>query len=352
MATQTKKITISFFINTLLNGMAAGIVVALIANAVLGQIFKALSPYSSVFGMLYQSVTDVQYLVSAVIGFIVGIQLGFVPIKASMIGLAGFIASGAIRHVDGIVKFVGIGDLINVMIIVALAALVTLWLGNKLGSLTIIVQPIIVAGGIGALGLFTLPYIAQVSAIIGKGINSFTVLQPILMCILIAASFSIVIISPISTVAIGIAVGLAGLASGAANLGVAACTAVLIIGSWRVNKAGITAAIALGGMKLMIPNLVRYPIMALPVVLTAAASGIAGRFLGIMGDKVSAGFGIAGLVGPIKAYEFLTGTPAARFIALIIAYFVVPFGCALLLHILFTKIIKLYKPEIYKSEAV
>ena len=129
------------------------------------------------------------------------------------------------------------------MIIVALAALVTLWLGNKLGSLTIIVQPIIVA------------------------------------------------------------------------------------------------AIALGGMKLMIPNLVRYPIMALPVVLTAAASGIAGRFLGIMGDKVSAGFGIAGLVGPIKAYELLSGSPAVRIAALLIAYLVVPFGCAMLLHILFTKII-------------
>jgi len=142
------------------------------------------------------------------------------------------------------------------MIIVALAALVTLWLGNKLGSLTIIVQPIIVA------------------------------------------------------------------------------------------------AIALGGMKLMIPNLVRYPIMALPVVLTAAASGIAGRFLGIMGDKVSAGFGIAVLVGPIKAYELLSGSPAVRIGALLIAYLVVPFGCALLLHILFTKIIKLYKLEIYKSEAV
>ena len=225
MAEQTKKITVKFFINTLLNGMAAGIVVALIANAVLGQIFKALAPYGAIFGMLYQSVADVQYLVSAVIGFIVGIQLGFVPIKASMIGLAGFIASGAVRHVDDIVKLVGIGDLINVMIIVALAALVTLWLGNKLGSLTIIVQPIIVAGGLGALGLFILPYVAEVSAAIGRGINSFTVLQPVLMCILIAASFSIVIISPISTVAIGIAIGLAGLASGAANLGVAACTA-------------------------------------------------------------------------------------------------------------------------------
>ena len=76
------------------------------------------------------------------------------------------------------------------------------------------------------------------------------------------------------------------------------------------------------------------------------------QLVGIMGDKVSAGFGIAGLVGPIKAYEFLAGSPAARFIALIIAYFVIPFGCALLLHILFTKIIKLYKPDIYKSEAV
>lgn len=74
------------------------------------------------------------------------------------------------------------------------------------------------------------------------------------MAILIAMSFSVIIISPISTVAIAYAIGLSGLASGVANLGIVATTAVLVMGSIKVNKSGVSVAILLGAMKMMIPN--------------------------------------------------------------------------------------------------
>jgi len=122
------------------------------------------------------------------------------------------------------------------------------------------------------------------------------------MCILIAISFSLLIISPISTVAIGIAIGVVGLGAGAANIGVTACTAVLVISSLKINKGGITLGIALGGMKMMMPNLVNYPIIAVPVALNAALCGIAVRIFNILGTPQSAGFGVVGLVGPITAY--------------------------------------------------
>ena len=41
-------------------------------------------------------------------------------------------------------------------------------------------------------------------------INSFTELQPVLMCMLISMVFSFIIISPLSTVAIAIAIGITG----------------------------------------------------------------------------------------------------------------------------------------------
>lgn len=73
------------------------------------------------------------------------------------------------------------------------------------------------------------------------------------MAILIAMSFSVIIISPISTVAIAYAIGLSGLASGGVctNLGIVATTAVLVMGSIKVNKSGVSVAILLGAMKMI-----------------------------------------------------------------------------------------------------
>lgn len=348
-----KKLLGKDFVTKILNGTAIGIVVALIPNAVLGGLFKFLAGYHPLFGMLAQICSNIQWLVAPMIGFLVGLQFGFNPMKSAIISAAAWIGSGALIPLsDGMYK-IGLGDLINVMLIAALAVYVTILLGEKLGSLTIVLQPIIVGAGVGFIGLLILPYIQYISTAIGNVINSFTTLQPILMCALIAMSFSVLIVSPISTVAIGIAIGLTGLASGAANIGVASTASVLVIGSWKVNKAGVTIAVGMGGMKMMMPNIVKYPIMLLPVLTTSLISGITVKILGIMGDKVSAGFGYVGLVGPIKAMSEYTAqgiSSSYAIIYIIIAYFVIPFGIGLLSHIFYTKILKLYNETIYEFQ--
>ena len=53
-------------------------------------------------------------------------------------------------------------------------------------------------------------------------LNSFTELQPVLMSMLISMVFSFIIISPLSTVAIAMAIGLSGIAAGSASIGIAA----------------------------------------------------------------------------------------------------------------------------------
>ncbi|WP_068268240.1 PTS transporter subunit IIC [Caviibacter abscessus] len=342
------------FIMKILNGMAIGIVVALIPNAVLGGLFKYLGNYYDVFKTLATVCANIQWIVAPVIGFLVGLQFGFNPMKSAIIASAAWIGSGALVIMpDGALK-IGLGDLINVMIVTGIAVYVTLLLGEKLGSLTIVLQPIIVGTGVGFLGLLLLPYVRFISTAIGSGINSFTSLQPILMCVLIAMSFSVLIVSPMSTVAIGIAIGLSGLASGAANIGVASTATVLIIGSLRVNKAGVTIAVGMGGMKMMLPNIVKHPIMLLPILTTSLFSGVGVKVLGIMGDKISSGFGYVGLVGPIKALSiygeqnipFSTGL-----IYVIIAYVVIPFGVGIISHIVYTKVLKLYTAEIYKFQS-
>lgn len=348
------------FIIKVLNGTAIGIVVALIPNAVLSEILKRFIHISGVSTLL-NSLLIMQALVSVIIGILIGFQFGFNPMKASIIGAAAFISSGVIKPVSivigdkptTILKMAGVGDLINVMIFSAIAVLVTMYLGDKLGSVTIVFQPIIVGALIGFLGLIALPYVSLITKTIGSGIEYFTTLQPLLMSVLIAISFGIIIITPISTVAIGLAIGLQGLGSGAANVGIVATAAVLIIGSiYAKNKSGVTLAILLGAMKMMMPNAAKNPILYLPIIITSIISGIGVKILGVVGDPSTAGFGLVGAIGPLRAYRgFIEQNLSSPFIRLIFAYIIIPFGIALLCHIILCKILKVYSKDIFKFES-
>ena len=197
-----ERISAKDFTMRVLNGTAVGIVVALIPNAVLGGLFKYLGAnYHPIFLTLAAVCANIQWIIAPMIGFLVGLQFKFNPMKSAIISAAAWIGSGALvaqAPVDGKVFYaIGLGDLINVMLVCAIAVYVTQLLGEKLGSLTIVLQPIIVGGGVGFLGLLMLPYVKLISQAIGGGINSFTTLQPIIMCILIAMSFAVLIISPI-----------------------------------------------------------------------------------------------------------------------------------------------------------
>ena len=150
-------------------------------------------------------------------------------------------------------------------------------------------------------------------------INSFTELQPVLMCMLISMVFSFIIISPLST-AIAIAIGITGLAAGSASIGISATEAVLL-GTSQVNRVAVPISIFFGGVKMMMPNMVKYPIIMLPILITAAVSGVVGSLIGIAGTKESAGFGFIGMIGPISAFKFLHVDSAVMSIILIIIGF-------------------------------
>ncbi len=331
------------YLNKVLAGTASGIVIGLIANAILGSIFKSLIPYGSVFELLANVVMVMQFITPAIIGVLVALQFKLSGIESVVIGAATFLGSGAYKVTETGVQLVGIGDLINVMLVSAIAVFVTRLLQGRLGSLTLILMPIIVSAGVGTLGLIMLPYVGLITSSIGNVINSFTTLQPLLMTILISIAFSIIIISPISTVAIGIAIGVTGLGAGAAAVGITACTAILVIGSLRINKTGTTLAILLGAMKMMIPNLIKHPKIVIPVVMNAFISGIGVYLLTIQGTPQSAGFGIVGLVGPIQAFNMGTSI-----ISVLLAYFVIPFVGGYLIDFVCSKVLHIYEHDIFE----
>ena len=337
-AEQAPKMTPKIFFNKLLAGTAQGTIVALIPNAVLGAILKYFN-HIEIIQMIINAALIFQIGTALIIGGLIAKQFDLTPPKIMIVGGAAFAGSGVIKFNPEVGGFIaaGTGDIINIMLTASIAVLMMFWLGTKFGSTEIIALPIVVGIGAGLAGMLTYPYVTQITALIGKVINSFTEFQPVIASILIACSFAALIISPVTTVAIGMAIQLDGVSAGAGAMGIAATTIVLVINSWKVNESGVTLAVALGGMKMFMPNLFKYPIVLLPCLVTAAVSAIPVAMFNISGTPNSAGFGLVGLVGPLASLD-----AGLNVVLLIVSWFVVPIAVGLLTKFVFEKVLKLY----------
>lgn len=351
--TTTNKLTIKTFFNNILAGTATGIIVGLIPNAVVSAILK-LFGQNAITASIGQALLIFQCATPLLIGALIAIQFKMVPLDVAIVAAAAYVGSGVTKFVPQIVNpatkaqgvFVsaGTGDLINTMITAGLTVFLLLLVGERFGSVKIVAAPIIIGVGAGWIGLLILPYVSKITTWLGNVINSFTDLQPILMCVLISCMFSILIVSPISTVAIGMAIQLNGLSAGAAAMGVAATTIVLVVHSWRTNKSGITIAIALGAMKMMMPNLFRHPIILLPSLITAIVSAIPVALFHVSGTPASAGFGLVGIVGPLASMD--AGKYSLNFIMALLVWIVIPAIVAVICRFLFEKVLHIYDEKV------
>ena len=316
-------------------------------------------------------------LIPVLIGMAVALQFKMKSLDVGVVAIATAAASGSIKWahvpagfmnpVTGIKSVApanvyiasGAGDVINAMIVAAIAVFVT-WLVARylkgFGSVAIILSPIIVGGGVGLLGKTIAPYVGALTTWIGNLVETFTKLAPIPMVMLIAMAFSIIIITPVSTVGVALAISLSGIGSGAAAMGVVATTIVLLINSWRVNKPGVTVAIALGAMKGMMPSVFAKPVTMLPFLLSAAISAIPVALFNIQGTPTTAGFGYIGLVSPIQSMVKDPTVPAKvmnHFInplTALIAWLVIPVVAGFIAQYVFSKLLKLYTPADFQQE--
>ncbi|HCM90793.1 MULTISPECIES: PTS sugar transporter subunit IIC [Vagococcus] len=336
------KMTPKIFFNKLLTGTAQGTIIALIPNAVLGAILKYFADIK-VVEMIIHAAQIFQVGTALIIAALIAKQFDLTPPKMMIVGGAAFAGSGVIKFNPEVGGFIaaGTGDIINIMLTASIAVLMMLWIDTKFGSVEIIALPIVVGIGAGLAGMLMYPYVTQITVAIGKVINNFTDFQPIIMSILIACSFAALIISPITTVAIGMAIQLNGVSAGAAAMGIAATTIVLVINSWKVNESGVTLAVSLGGMKMMMPNLFKYPIILVPCLVTAAISAIPVALFNISGTPNSAGFGLVGLVGPLASLD-----AGLNVMLLIVSWFIVPIAAGLFSKFLFEKVLKLYDSNV------
>lgn len=161
--------------------------------------------------------------------------LKFNLIQSGSVAAAAIIASGAFEMKNGHIMLNGSGDVINIVLTIFIAATLVKYLTPKLGSYTVLFLPLSVAVFAGGLGQFALPYTKMITGMIGSVVSVLTDFQPLVKGMFMGAAL---IVSPISSVGIAMVIGIEGIASGSANLGITAGAFTLAIMSSKVNGSG------------------------------------------------------------------------------------------------------------------
>ena len=183
-----------------------------------------------------------------------------------------------------------------------------------------------------SLSAFCAPSIGAVASAVGNVIMWATELQPLLMGIVVSVLVGVALTLPISSAAICAALGLTGLAGGAA---VAGCCAQMIgfaFMSYKENGVGGLISQGLGTSMLQMGNIVRRPVIWLPTILSSAILGPVSTLLFRLENVgVSAGMGTCGLVGPLGVVTAMGEMTARDWTGLVLLCFVLPAVVTLLL---------------------
>ena len=200
------------------------------------------------------------------------------------------------------------------------------------------------------LSIWFAPYLGKAASAVGQAIMWATEQQPFVMGILVSVIVGIALTLPISSAAICAALGLTGLAGGAALAGCCANMVGFAFLSFRENKWGGLVSQGIGTSMLQMGNIVKNPKIWLPAIITSAITGPLATCvfkLQMNGAPVSSGMGTCGLVGQIGVYtgwvnDVAAGTKAAitafDWAGLILISFVLPAVITPLIGLIFRKI--------------
>ena len=180
------------------------------------------------------------------------------------------------------------------------------------------------------------PALGKLASSVGSLIMMATDLQPFFMGILVSVIVGIALTLPISSAAICAALGLVGLAGGAAVAGCCAQMVGFAVMSYPENKIGGLISQGIGTSMLQMPNIMKNPKIWIAPILTSAVTGPLATcvfHLQMNGAPVSSGMGTCGLVGQIGIYtgwvsDIANGTKASitgfDWLGMLLVCFVLP----------------------------
>lgn len=237
----------------------------------------------------------------------------------------------------------GAGGPLAVLIIAILAAEIGKAVAGET-KIDILVTPLVTIGVGVALSAWWAPGLGAAAMKVGELIMWATGLQPFWMGILVSVFVGIALTLPISSAAICAALGLTGLAGGAALAGCCAQMVGFAVISFRENGVGGLISQGIGTSMLQMGNIVKNPRIWIAPIVTSAITGPLATclfHLEMNGTPVSSGMGTCGLVGQIGVYtgwvqDVADGTRSAitalDWIGLIAISFVLPAILCSLMH--------------------
>ena len=220
---------------------------------------------------------------------------------------------------------------------------------SKETKIDILVTPFVTI----AVGIFfswlIAPPLGRLASSLGKAIMWATELEPFFMGIFVSVLVGMALTLPISSAAICAALGLVGLAGGAAVAGCCAQMVGFAVISFQENRWGGVISQGIGTSMLQMGNIVRNPkIWIAPIVASAVNGPLATCVFKMQmnGAPVSSGMGTCGLVGQIGVYSgwvsdvasgAMASITAFDWIGLLMVSFVVPAVVSLLVNNLLKK---------------
>lgn len=314
----------NYFIKTL-NGLAYGFFCSLI----IGTILKQLGNFTNISELVTwgQAAT---YLM----GPAIGVGIGYV-IEAKGLNLIAAIIAGSIGAGTFNTDVTTSGNPIAAYVAVIGAIEVTRLIQGKtpLDILLVPFSSIVVSG---VITIIIGPYLTKLIIWIGNLINQGVNMQPVLMSIVVAVLMGLALTTPISSAAIGVMLGLNGLAAGAALAGCCAQMIGFAVMSIDDNDIGDIIAIAIGTSMLQFKNIVKKPVIWLPPIITSIIiAPISTCVLNISCSPVGSGMGTAGMVGILEAVNVMG---SSYWLPLIVIDIIAPAFISFIIYKMFKKL--------------
>ena len=336
------------------SGMAQGLFVTLIAGTILSQIAGWIGTENYVGYVLETIAKIAKSLMGAGIGVGIAHALNKNKLLVFSAAVAGFVGAFADKLLPGAQESAfaltlgAPGNPIGAYVVTMLCVeIVGLYAGKT--KLDIIIVPL----GVMALsfaGVFVaFPFVWLINQL-GILISIATNATPFIMGIVIAVIMGVLLTMPTSSAAIWIAVAQPVfknftegsveynamlLAGGAATVGCACHMMGFAIASLRENKFSGFVAQGIGTSMLQIPNIMKKPIIMLPMIVSSAILGpLSTCVFGVKCGASGGGMGTSGLVGVLDCFKYTSG--ALGIIGIILLMIVLP----LALNLLFSELMR------------
>lgn len=315
-----------------LSGMGLGLFSTLIIGTIMKQVGDMIGgdigAYISAFALVAQRLTGAGIGVGVAYKFKESVYVTLSAVAAGMIGAyASAISAGTLFAENGAMVLSGPGE--------PLGAFIAAYIGIELGHLVagrtkidLLVTPAVTILTGGVVGIIVGPPISGFMSWLGGIINWGTEQQPIVMGIVVSVVMGMVLTLPISSAALGIILGLNGVAAGAATIGCCCQMIGFAVISYRDNGFGGLLSQGLGTSMLQVPNIVRRPLIWVPSILSSALLGpiAISPLFHMVNNATGSGMGTSGLVGPIMTYQTMVTmeSPVLVLIKIMVFHFLLP----------------------------